>query len=176
MRIAIAFLSLLSFASAQEVKIPPGLDKLAAKAKESVNVTLEGPMLEFANRALSDKDPNQAAAKKLVSSLKGIYVRSFEFDKEGQYSMADVEEFRAQLRPPAWAQIVSVKSKTETDEVYFKASTGGEIGGLVVIAAEPTELTVVNIIGTLKPEDLASLSGQFGIPKVDTSKKSKDAK
>jgi len=37
----------------------------------------------------------------------------------------------------------------------------------VVIAAEPKELTVVSIIGSIKPEDLRDLGGNFGIPKME---------
>ena len=37
----------------------------------------------------------------------------------------------------------------------------------MVITAEPKELTVVNLTGSISPEDLKALGGQFGIPKVD---------
>ncbi len=168
MRIAIVFLAgMLASASAQELKMPPGLDKLAAKAEESVDVTLEGPLLQFASRALSDKDPDEARAKKIVAGLKGIYVRSFEFAKEGAYNAAEIDAFRAQLQPPAWSRAVGVKSAGENAEVYFKTAAGGDIGGLVVIAAEPKELTIVHIVGTIRPEDLADLSGELGIPKME---------
>lgn len=170
MRIAIVFLAgMLASASAQEIKMPPGLERLGAKAEESVDVTLDGPLLQFASRVLSDKDPDEARAKKIVAGLKGIYVRSFEFAKEGEYNQAEIDAFRAQLQPPTWSRVAGVKSSRggENAEVYFKMATGGDIGGLVVIAAEPKELTIVNIVGTIKPEDLADLSGEFGIPKLD---------
>jgi len=178
MRIALVFLAAMASAAAQDLKMPPGFDKLAAKADESAEITLDGPMLQFASRALSDKDPDQAKAKKIVAGLKAIYVRSFEFGKEGEYNPADLDAFRAQLQPPAWSRIVGVKSNRggENAEVYFKTSTGGDIGGLVVIAAEPKELTVVNIVGTIRPEDIAELSGEFGIPKLEIQKKSEAPK
>lgn len=43
----------------------------------------------------------------------------------------------------------------------------GKIAGLVVIAAEPREFTIVNIVGPIDLDQLSSLGGQFGIPKVD---------
>ena len=42
-----------------------------------------------------------------------------------------------------------------------------QIAGLVVIAAQLKELTFVNIVGPIDLDQLSSLSGQFGIPKVD---------
>ncbi len=83
---------------AQDVKMPVNLDKLAARASESVDVTLDASMLQLASGFLSKSDPDEVQVKKLISRLKGIYVRSFEFDKEGQYSMSDVEAIRSQLR------------------------------------------------------------------------------
>ena len=168
MRIAIAFVAaMLTSAWAQEIKMPPAFDKLAAKAEESVDVTLDSNMLQLAGKFLSDKDADQAKAKKIISGLKGIYVRSFEFAKEGEYSAADVDAFRAQLQAPTWSRIVGVTSKHgENSEVYFKTSAGSQIGGVVIIAAEPKELTIVSLTGTISVDDLAELGGQFGIPEV----------
>ena len=44
---------------------------------------------------------------------------------------------------------------------------GEKIGGLVVLSAEPKELTVVNIVGPVDLDKLAALEGQFGIPDLD---------
>jgi len=172
MRIAIVFLAAtLGSAWAQDIKMPPAFDKLAAKARESTEVTLDSNMLQLAGKFLSVKETDEAKAKKLVEGLKGIYVRSFAFDKEGEYSAADVDALRTQLQPPVWSRVIGVTSKGgEITEVYFKTSNGSQIGGLVVIDAEPKELTVVNISGAISPEDLAVLSGQFGIPKVELPK------
>jgi len=51
--------------AAQEIKLPPNLDKLAERASEVVDVNLDGPMLQLAARFLSDKDVDEARVKKL---------------------------------------------------------------------------------------------------------------
>jgi len=152
---------------AQDVKIPVNVEKLAEKATESVNVTLDGALLQVASKFLSSTDADQAKAKAILAGLKGIYVRSFEFEKEGEYSEADVEALRSQLRAPTWSKMVTVRSKNDGDnvDVFFKMDKG-KIAGLVVIAAEPKELTFVNIDGPIDLEQLSNLGGQFGIPKV----------
>jgi hypothetical protein len=164
---AIGFVILLPLA-AQEIKLPPSFDRLAEKASEVVDVTLDSSMLQMASRFLSDKDADEVKAKKLVSGLKGIYVKSFEFDKAGEYDMADVEALRAQVRGPAWSRIVGVRSKKngENAEVYLK-NEGGQVTGLLIIAAEPKELTVVTINGSIDPAQLRDLGGHFGVPKMD---------
>ena len=69
----------------QDIKLPASFDKLAAKAEESVDVTLDGGMLRLAARFLSDKDSDEARAKKAISGLQSVAVRSFQFAGEGEY-------------------------------------------------------------------------------------------
>ena len=128
MRIVIACLAAsLVCAWGQEIKMPPSFDKLAAKAKEHSEITLDSNMLQLGSKLLSTNDPDQAKAQKIVSGLKGIYVRTFEFASEGEYSMADVDAVRAQLQ--GWSRIVSSKSKGETDEVYLKTASADRSAG-----------------------------------------------
>jgi hypothetical protein len=167
MRYMLAVFLCLLPAMAQEIKLPPGIEKLADKATEVVDVTLDQNLLQLASRFLSDKDGDEARVKKLVAGLKGIWVRSFEFEKPGEYLDSDVEAIRSQLRAPGWSRIVGVRSRKagENAEVYLKTE-GGLITGLTVVSAEPRELTIVNIAGPIRPEDLQELGGRFGIPKL----------
>jgi len=157
-------------ASAQEVKW--NYDKLAAKASDSVDVSLSGPLLRLATKFLSDDDEDEAKVKKLVGGLKGIYVKSFEFKKPGEYTPADLESFRAPLRGADWERIVGVHSTEdgETVEVYIK-NEGKGIGGLAIIASEPKEVTLVNIVGPIDLDTLSKLGGHMGIPEVEVDKK-----
>jgi hypothetical protein len=157
--------------AAQEIKLPANLDRLAAKAEESVDVTLSGSMLRLAARFISDRDADAANVRKVIAGLDGIYVRSFSFAREGEYNMADVDAFRAQVQGPAWSRIVGVTSKRTGDDVdvYFKIGGGDKLGGIVIIAAEPRQLTLVSIAGTIDPDQLVELSGEFHIPRIQVN-------
>jgi hypothetical protein len=155
-------------ARAQDIKLPADVQKLSAKAKETVEVNMEGPMLRWAAKFLNAEDSDERQAAKLVANLKGIYVRSFEFSKEGEYSAADVESLRAQLRTPGWNKVVGVRSETDGDnvDVFFKLEED-KMAGIVIISAEPKELTFVSIVGRIDVDQLADLGGEFGIPKLN---------
>jgi hypothetical protein len=140
------------------------LDKLKAKASETVNITLDGSMLQTAGKFLSNDDPDNAQIKKLVSGLKRIVVRSFEFEHTGEYLESDLDAVRGQLRDPSWKKIVEFRSKTDDNSDVYVKNDADRIVGLVVVAAEPKELTVVQIDGPLDMEGLAKLAGNFGIP------------
>ncbi|MBZ5611979.1 MAG: DUF4252 domain-containing protein [Acidobacteriia bacterium] len=152
------------------------LDKLAAQASNSVKVTLEGSLLRLATRFLSSDDPEEAQVKELVKGLKGIYVRSFEFSKAAQYSDSDVEAIRAQLRGSSWKPIVEVRGKGDDNADIYVKEQGDQFAGIAIIAAEPQELTVVNIDGLIDLDGLAKLEGNFGIPKSIRVKPEKKAK
>src|SRR5260370_35930408 len=82
--------------------------------------------------------------------------------------MGEVDGLRGEGESPTWSRIVGVVSKQrgENVDVYFK-NAGDKLGGVLIIAAEPRELTVVNIVGTIDPEDLSDLGGEFHIPKLE---------
>ena len=153
------------------------LEKLAAKAEEVVDVNIDGPMLQLATKFLSSGERDEAGVKELVSGLKGVYVKSFEFEKEGAYSKNDLDPIREQLRGPGWSKIVNVQSKqnNETVEIYTMGETKKMIG-LVILAAEPTELTVVNIVGPINLDKLSKLGGHLGIPRIDIEQGDKTEK
>jgi hypothetical protein len=146
------------------------LDKLSASAKESTNITLEGQTLKLAANFLGG-DKDAAALKSLVANLKSIQVRSLEFDRDGRYSQADLEPLRAYLRGPQWSKAVDVKESGETSEVFLKSGDAGKLGGVAVIDAEPRELTIVYIEGSISVDDVAKLSGNFDIPDLDGLKR-----
>jgi hypothetical protein len=174
MKRAILLLTAVLPLAAQDVKLPASLNKLAEKASEVVDVTLDGAMLKLASKFLSKDDPDEAKVKNLVTGLKGIYVKSFEFEKEGEYSPADVEAIRTQLHGPGWSRMVGVISKKdgENADIYMKLD-GDRVGGLVILAAEPKELTVVNIVGNIDIDQLSELGGHFGVPDVEVQHEKK---
>jgi len=165
----IALAAVLMPLAAQEIKLPANFEKLAAKADETVDVSLDGSMLRLAGRFLSDKDETSAKTKNVLSGLQSITVKSFSFAGEGQYDKADVDAVRAQVQGPQWSRIVGVTSKKdgENADVYFKDGGNGNLGGIVIISAEPKELTIVSIAGIIDPSQLADLGGQFGVPKLN---------
>lgn len=173
--VALAVLLLAGFASAsaQDARLQfSQLDKLATKAENVVEVTLDKNLLQVAAKFLSDKNPTEAAVKDLVSKLQGVYVRVFEFDKTGEYSLGDVEPIRSQVAAPGWSKIVGVMSKREGQkvDVHLRMDNAGLINGLLILATQPKELVVVNIVGPIDLEKLSQLEGQFGIPKLDLDK------
>ena len=149
--------------AAQTGKLNLNFDHLAAKAVETVDINLEGQMLRLATQFLSNHDPDQRRVREAITGLTGIYVKRFEFDQRGAYALAEMDKVRAQL-DSSWERIVSVRSKHDDNVEVFVRPGEKTTRGIVIIAAEPTEFTVVQIAGEIDLEKLGDLEGEFGIP------------
>ena len=153
---------------AQQFKF--NLDHLAAKAREAVDLSLSKDLLQLGAKFLSSKDPDEAKVRALINGLEGIYVKSFEFDREGAWSQSDLDQVKNQLKAPEWSRIVGVRSAEENEnvEVHVRRENG-KVTGVAILATGSREFTVVNIVGNVDLESLAAIGGQFGIPKLRQS-------
>jgi hypothetical protein len=150
-------------ASAQRINLDfPGL---AERAEETVDVTLDASMLKMASKFFSGHDKDERAIREMISGLTGIYVRSFTFDEDNAYDRNLVNNVKSQLGS-TWKPFVNVRSKKKENVTVMADMRGDRIAGLVVIAAEPREFTVVLIDGPIDIDRLADLEGQFGIPEI----------
>ena len=154
-------------AQAQDARIQLAtLDHLATRASQTVDVNIDERLMRLASKLFSAKDAEEKEIKELVAGIKGIYVKRFEFEADGQYTAADVESIRSQLRGTSWTRLMDFRSKKDgTLEVYLSL-TGDVVNGLAVVATDDREFTVVNIVGPVDLDKLSKLEGQFGVPEL----------
>lgn len=143
------------------------IEGLASKAKEVTRVSIDQDKLGQALGFLTGEEKDSPALK----DLKGVYVRVFEFDKDGQYTDQDLAPIRAQLQAPGWQQVIEVQSSGDREQVniYFY-SEGEKVAGFALIVAEPEELVVVNILGAVNLKDLSVLGSLGKLAKKSTLK------
>jgi hypothetical protein len=146
------------------------LDHLVAKASQTIDVNIDERLIRISAKFLSNDDPDEKRVKELVNGIKGIYVKSFEFANDGEYSPADVESVRAQLRGPGWTRLVGVTSKKDGNLEVYLLLEGEKVGGMAVLHTDDRELTVVNIVGPVDLDKLAALDGHLGIPDLGIEK------
>jgi Domain of unknown function (DUF4252) len=146
----------------------PDFTALSKKASQSVDISLDPSLLQLAGAAASyDNSTNGAAVNDLIKGIRGIYVRSYTFDRPGEYSRADVKAVQAQLLAPGWVPVVSTHDlKQESNVDIYMLRNGDHTDGVAIIAAQPRQLTIVNIVGSINLAKLAKLQGQFGVPRV----------
>lgn len=175
LRIAPVMLLLL-FGSAMTSRAQSGklqldqLDVLTNRASNTVDVKLDEHLMQTTAKLFSGKD-DDVEIKELLKNVKGIYVKSFSFEKENEYARAEVDSVMSQLRGGGWSKIVGITSKKESENVeVYLMMLGDQINGLAVVSLNPKELTIVNIVGPINLEKLSQLEGSFGIPDLDLAK------
>ncbi len=160
-----AAMAATALAQTTQLPLPPAVEKeLAARASNVTEVTLGKNMLGFAAKFMNGRDEDQAATRHLIEGLEGIYVRSYEFDKEGEYSIEEIEKLRQYFETSEWTPLVRERERKtgETTDVMVKL-VNGENHGMFIFTAEPKELTIVLILGPIKMEDLGKLKGIGGL-------------
>jgi hypothetical protein len=152
------------------------LNGLETRARDVVEVNIEGKLLDLARRVLmKQKDADAQKVGQAIKDLKGIYVRVYNFENENEYNMADIDEIRAQLTAPGWERLANVRSKKNNQKVdVYTMFTGDVMSGVAVVVSEKKSIALVNVIGPIDIDLLAELGGKLNIPRIDIEKESEN--
>ena len=169
--VAAACLTLPLLATAQDPKLElPSFPDLKQHATESVDLDLGWMPLHLVGWLMPDSDPDSAQVRQTIKGLKSVQIRSYQFDADYAYPQADVDRLRAQLSQPGWSHLVQVRKRgeegskgSENVDIYI-ALEDKKVKGLVIIACEPREFTIVNIVGTIDLDQIAGLRKAFVPP------------
>lgn len=132
-------------------KLDLNFDAVAAKAREKTEVDLDGSALATLLKTVKNQKLGD-----LASGLTGVFVRNYEFDNSGAFSDRDLEPLRKQVASGSgWTRVVNVKETNESTEIYMFG--GGTSPAFLIISAEPKELTVVHVLGTIQIAQLPQL-------------------
>ena len=164
--------------NAQDAKLHfEHLNALEAKARDVVEVNVDGKLLDLAKRVtakLNDKDARTVG--QAISGLKGIYVRVYNFAEPNQFDMSDVDQIRAELNNPSWQRVANVRSKLNNQKVdVFTMFTGDQMSGAAVVMSDTKTIAVVNVVGIIDIDTLVELSGRMNIPKMEIERDTKTA-
>lgn len=167
---ALFLLAAISAANAQDAHLRfEKLNNLEIKARDVVEVNIDGKLLDMAKRVMVKV--NDADAKRVgeaISGLKGIYVRVFNFENENEYNVADVDEIRLQLNSPGWEKLANVRSRKNNQKIdVFTMFTGDKMSGVAVVISDSKTIALVNVIGSIDIDTLVEMSGKLNIPKID---------
>ena len=147
-----------------------GTERFAQGATEVTEVNLDKNMMAMAAKFL---DKSDAEAQRLMKQMEFVNVKSYEYGKAGAYRMEDVAQFRGRLDEKQWSHVVRNRSATEATDIWIKADEQGAMSELLVIAAEPTQLTFVHLKGRMSVEDLEKAGASYGVPQTTKLKGAK---
>ena len=140
------------------------IDKLmpADLKGERVSVELTRPLLSIASAFARQQEPEAA---QLIDSLKLVRVRVGQFGENGKAQAKEsFNAARKNLESAGWQKVVSVQDKGDDVAVHLKMRGEEAIEGLLVtILSGDKEAVVVNVVGNLKPDQLAKLGARLNL-------------
>ena len=148
---------------AQQFKF--NLDHLAAKASNAVDVSLSKAMLQFGAKFLGRQDPEEAKVKKLISGLDGIYIKASSSRRTAHGPRPTSTKVRNQLKAPGMvAHRRREERRGQRKHRSHVRTENGKVTGVAILAADPREFTVANIVGNVDLDSLADLGGHSAFP------------
>ena len=130
-----------------------GTEQFAKGASDVTEINLDPKMMGM----LGKNTGNDLAHK-----MEFIVVHSYSYDKPGMYKMEDVEAYRKKLTDGSWNCFIHSRDKDGSTDICQRTAADNETHEMVIMTAEPKELTFVHLKGKMTIDDLRKFSGGMG--------------
>ena len=129
---------------------------------EFVEVNVPTSLITLAARLVEKEEPEVA---KLLNGLKLVRVNVIGLDEENRAALQKrAQKVRQELAGKGWERIVTAQQKDQNVSVYLKMADNGAVQGLTAVVLDGKEHAVfANVVGDIKPEQLAMLGDKFHI-------------
>ncbi len=137
--------------------------KLSPSASgEFVEVHIKGNLISMVARLAEKEEPEVAD---LLRSIQLVRVNVIGLDDENRAEMEKrVKKIRNELDAQGWERIVTAQQKDADVGVYLKTRGEEAVEGIVVTVLEGKgEAVLINIVGNIKPEKIATIGERLNI-------------
>lgn len=137
---------------------------LEEKADEVVKVNLWGRSLEQAKRLLGLRKNVTGSMRSFVNGLTAVYRRTYRF-RGDQANEEDVEPVHKRLASDGWVPLIETADRRKPGALsVYSYYEDEEVAGMTVVSSEPSEVTVVKILGPVNFEALSAIGNGMGLP------------
>jgi hypothetical protein len=131
----------------------------------SVQISVGGALLGLVSTFSASENPEAA---ELFKRLHGVRVNVYENASISSGAVDYVKDISSKLSQRGWESVVTVNSDDEQVRIFMKIN-GEEIEGITVMALEVDEAVFVNVIGNLRPDELAQVMDNFDMEMINES-------
>lgn len=132
------------------------------QSEATLEVNLSGSLLRMVAEATREDD---RGLYELLGKIKGIYVRGYTLgDTDALAIGTRFSDIAGRLVQDGWERVVRVRDSEETVHVLVRALED-RIDGLAVLVASAgeNETVFVNIVGEIRPDEIARIGRRFQI-------------
>jgi hypothetical protein len=138
---------------------------LAVNATSKTEVNLDRAAMDALKIDLKDAGP--------FAGIETVFVHTYEYAKAGDYPSGALEPLRKQIAADSrWSRIVQAHEAGENTDIYIQ-TRDGKLAGMIVIAEEPKEVTVVQIGGSVemaKLQEVVKSAIQYDLEELQARK------
>ncbi len=138
-----------------EFSVPPD-------GKQFVEVNLTHDLIAIASRLVARQEPDVAAVLKGLQRVR-VHVIGLGDDNRAEMTRR-IMQVRDELTQRGWQRVVTVRQEGQDVGVYMKTQGEETIEGVVVtVLGEDNQAVFVNVVGNIKPEQIAMIGERFNI-------------
>lgn len=133
---------------------------------EFVEVNIPAHLISIGARFVEKAEPEVA---KMLSAIKSVRVNVVGVDKDNRTELEQrTQRIRQALPGQGWDRIVAAQQKDQDVAIYLKTSDKEVVQGLVVTVMDNNEhhAVFVNIVGDIKPDQIAMLGERLNIEQL----------
>lgn len=133
-----------------------------ANGGEVVDINLGRTVFAISGKLFEKSDPDFA---KLIAGLQLLQVNVVGVAEDNRAAIQEhVRKLRTDLTGKGWERIVSVKDRKDDVAVFLKTRGEEAVEGLVVTVLDgDKEAVLINIVGNIKPEQVAMLGEKMNV-------------
>jgi len=164
--IGAAIVCAASFAAFADESLPGRVDfGVFSPPKEGgqyVEINVPSTLIHLASQIIAKDEPEAA---KILDGLKLVKVNVIGLNDENRNDLEGrAQKIRKDLSGDGWERVVTVQEKDQDVSVYLKMDGKGSIQGLAAVVINGKDQAVfANVVGDIKPEQLAMLGDKFHI-------------
>jgi hypothetical protein len=160
-------LSAALLVTARADSLPPGQIDFgslspSASGGQFVEVNVSSTLISLAARFIEKDEPEVA---KMLKGLQLVHVNVIEVSDENRSDLeGKAQKIRKQLDGNGWERVVLAQQQDQNVGVYLKTQNKEAVQGLVVTVMDSNKQAVfVNVVGDIRPEQLAMLGDRLHI-------------
>jgi hypothetical protein len=134
-----------------------GAEKFAQGASEVTEINLDPSTMSMIGHGMFTRD---SPTGQLSSKLNFMVIHSYRYDKPGMYNMEDFDAYANKLTDGSWNCSVHVRSKSGSTDICSRTGPDHETNEMVILDAEPREITLIHMSGKMSLNDLVRMSGE----------------
>lgn len=166
--LGIAILTCMSSAQAAFPKPTPGtidpslFSGLSSSGNRTLELNLTQPLLHQTAQGSAENEPELA---RILAGIQSVRVHVVGIDPTNRTKVEDsLGKVRATLQADGWDQVAKAREGNADIAVHFRTRGTEAVEGVVVsVLTDDKEATLVNIVGNIRPADLARVGARLRI-------------